>query len=105
LQSQSLNRLKGVPITDEIEMKHPFFSYYAGNKVIEFDICRNHPRVVDATNYGCKSCAFAEIMKDVGAHHFAKASPGEYSVLVPQLSENEHDPLIRHFCVTCDITS
>jgi len=34
-----------------------------------------------------------EIMTDVGSHHFVKAGTGQHSVLVPQPSDNEHDPL------------
>lgn len=34
-----------------------------------------------------------EIMTDVGTHHFVKASAGGHSVLVPQPSDDEHDPL------------
>ncbi|KAF7531731.1 hypothetical protein G7054_g8594 [Neopestalotiopsis clavispora] len=49
-----------------------------------------------------------EIMKDVGAHHFVKAAHGSASVLVPQPSDDEHDPLnwtprwkaITMFCAT-----
>jgi hypothetical protein len=37
-----------------------------------------------------------EIMKDVGTHHFVKASKGKHAVLVPQPSDDEHDPLVRH---------
>ena len=36
-----------------------------------------------------------EIMRDVGTHHFVKAATGEDSVLVPQPSDNEHDPLVQ----------
>ncbi|KAF4626677.1 hypothetical protein G7Y89_g11477 [Cudoniella acicularis] len=38
-----------------------------------------------------------EIMRDVGTHHFVKASAGAHSVLVPQPSDNEHDPLAPMF--------
>ncbi|OBT98042.1 hypothetical protein VE01_04066 [Pseudogymnoascus verrucosus] len=34
-----------------------------------------------------------EIMKDVGTHHFVKLSAGAGLVLVPQPSDDEHDPL------------
>lgn len=34
-----------------------------------------------------------EIMVDVGTHHFVKSSAGGHSVLVPQPSDDEHDPL------------
>ncbi|KAH8705907.1 major facilitator superfamily domain-containing protein [Talaromyces proteolyticus] len=34
-----------------------------------------------------------EIMTDVGNHHFVKSSSGEHSVLVPQPSDAENDPL------------
>jgi hypothetical protein len=34
-----------------------------------------------------------EIMTDVGSHHFVKAGTGQHSVLVPQPSDDEHDPL------------
>ncbi|CZR53299.1 related to HOL1, putative substrate-H+ antiporter [Phialocephala subalpina] len=34
-----------------------------------------------------------EIMTDVGTHHFVKAGGGQHSVLVPQPSDDEHDPL------------
>ncbi|KAH6656051.1 major facilitator superfamily protein [Truncatella angustata] len=34
-----------------------------------------------------------EIMKDVGTHHFVKAGQGSASVLVPQPSDDPHDPL------------
>jgi hypothetical protein len=35
-----------------------------------------------------------EIMKDVGSHHFVKAGGGHHDVLVPQPSDDEHDPLV-----------
>jgi hypothetical protein len=35
-----------------------------------------------------------EIMTDVGSHHFVKAGTGTHSVLVPQPSDDEHDPLV-----------
>jgi hypothetical protein len=35
-----------------------------------------------------------EIMIDVGTHHFVKAGTGEHSVLVPQPSDDPHDPLV-----------
>ena len=35
-----------------------------------------------------------EIMTDVGTHHFVKSSAGGHSVLVPQPSDDEHDPLV-----------
>lgn len=34
-------------------------------------------------------------MKDVGTHHFVKNSAGNHSVLVPQPSDDKHDPLVR----------
>ncbi|KAI1842068.1 hypothetical protein JX266_011719 [Neoarthrinium moseri] len=34
-----------------------------------------------------------EIMKDVGTHHFVKAGQRKSNVLVPQPSDDEHDPL------------
>ncbi|EED16212.1 conserved hypothetical protein [Talaromyces stipitatus ATCC 10500] len=34
-----------------------------------------------------------EIMTDVSTHHFVKSSQGDHSVLVPQPSNDEHDPL------------
>ncbi|RFU33317.1 hypothetical protein B7463_g2986, partial [Scytalidium lignicola] len=34
-----------------------------------------------------------EIMTDVGTHHFVKAGSGGHSVLVPQPSDDKHDPL------------
>jgi MFS family permease len=34
-----------------------------------------------------------EIMVDVGTHHFVKSAAGGHSVLVPQPSDSEHDPL------------
>ncbi|TEY80419.1 hypothetical protein BOTCAL_0038g00170 [Botryotinia calthae] len=34
-----------------------------------------------------------EIMKDVGTHYFVRSSTGGHPVLVPQPSNNEHDPL------------
>jgi predicted RNA binding protein YcfA (HicA-like mRNA interferase family) len=36
-----------------------------------------------------------EIMRDVGTHHFVKSSTGAGSVLVPQPSDDEHDPLVN----------
>ncbi|TAQ90917.1 hypothetical protein B7494_g814 [Chlorociboria aeruginascens] len=38
-----------------------------------------------------------EIMTDVGTHHFVKSSAGGHSVLVPQPSDDEHDPLAPMF--------
>jgi hypothetical protein len=38
-----------------------------------------------------------EIMTDVGSHHFVKAGTGTHSVLVPQPSDDEHDPLVYDF--------
>jgi hypothetical protein len=35
-----------------------------------------------------------EIMTDVGTHHFVKSSAGGHSVLIPQPSDDEHDPLV-----------
>jgi hypothetical protein len=37
-----------------------------------------------------------EIMTDVGSHHFVKAGTGAHSVLVPQPSDSEHDPLVSY---------
>jgi hypothetical protein len=34
-------------------------------------------------------------MVDVGTHHFVKSAAGGHSVLVPQPSDDEHDPLVR----------
>lgn len=34
-------------------------------------------------------------MTDVGMHHFVKAGTGGHSVLIPQPSDDEHDPLVR----------
>lgn len=34
-----------------------------------------------------------EIMSDVGSHHFVKAGKGSDKVLVPQPSDDPHDPL------------
>lgn len=34
-----------------------------------------------------------EIMTDVGTHHFVKAAAGQHSVLIPQPSDDQHDPL------------
>lgn len=33
-------------------------------------------------------------MTDVGTHHFVKAGSGDHSVLVPQPSDDPHDPLV-----------
>lgn len=35
-----------------------------------------------------------EIMSDVGSHHFVKAGEGSGNVLVPQPSNDPHDPLV-----------
>lgn len=35
-----------------------------------------------------------EIMADVGSHHFVKSSTTSDRVLVPQPSNNPHDPLV-----------
>jgi hypothetical protein len=35
-----------------------------------------------------------EIMVDVGTHHFVKSAAGTHSVLVPQPSDDQHDPLV-----------
>ena len=35
-----------------------------------------------------------EIMIDVGTHHFVKSAAGGHSVLVPQPSDDQHDPLV-----------
>lgn len=35
-----------------------------------------------------------EIMTDVGSHHFVKSSATSDRVLVPQPSDNPHDPLV-----------
>ncbi len=32
-------------------------------------------------------------MTDVGTHHFVKAAAGQHSVLIPQPSDDQHDPL------------
>lgn len=32
-------------------------------------------------------------MTDVGSHHFVKAGTGQHSVLIPQPSDDKHDPL------------
>ena len=37
-----------------------------------------------------------EIMVDVGTHHFVKAGTGTHSVLVPQPSDDQHDPLVGY---------
>ncbi|KAI4133719.1 MAG: hypothetical protein LQ338_000048 [Usnochroma carphineum] len=37
-----------------------------------------------------------EIMADVGNHHFVKSSAASGRVLVPQPSDNPHDPLVIH---------
>jgi MFS family permease len=42
---------------------------------------------------GTKIYPGTEIMKDVGAYHFARAGGGHHSVLVPQPSTDHHDPL------------
>lgn len=39
-------------------------------------------------------------MVDVGTHHFVKASAGGHSVLVPQPSDDEHDPLVSRSLLT-----
>jgi predicted RNA binding protein YcfA (HicA-like mRNA interferase family) len=36
-----------------------------------------------------------EIMADVGSHHFVKSSSTSDRVLVPQPSQDPHDPLVR----------
>ena len=36
-----------------------------------------------------------EIMVDVGSHHFVKSTNSSGRVLVPQPSDNKHDPLVR----------
>jgi hypothetical protein len=36
-----------------------------------------------------------EIMADVGSHHFVKSSSKSDRVLVPQPSQDPHDPLVR----------
>lgn len=49
-----------------------------------------------------------EILKDVGTHHFVKAGGANANVLVPQPSDDPHDPLnwspkwkaITMFCAT-----
>ena len=43
-----------------------------------------HTRIVPGT----------EIMADVGTHHFVKSSANSDRVLVPQPSDNPHDPLV-----------
>ena len=35
-----------------------------------------------------------EVMRDVGSHHFVKSSGKSDRVLVPQPSEDPHDPLV-----------
>jgi predicted RNA binding protein YcfA (HicA-like mRNA interferase family) len=37
-----------------------------------------------------------EIMADVGSHHFVKSKASPDRVLVPQPSEDSHDPLVRY---------
>lgn len=37
-----------------------------------------------------------EIMADVGTHHFVKSGAKSGRVLVPQPSEDPHDPLVRY---------
>ena len=40
-------------------------------------------------------------MTDVGSHHFVKSSAASDRVLVPQPSDDPHDPLVRlHRCCT-----
>jgi hypothetical protein len=41
-----------------------------------------------------------EIMIDVGTHHFVKSGGGGHSVLVPQPSDDEHDPLVSTSPIT-----
>jgi hypothetical protein len=41
-----------------------------------------------------------EIMIDVGTHHFVKAGTGGHSVLVPQPSDDQHDPLVSSQVLT-----
>ncbi|KAL8795615.1 MAG: hypothetical protein Q9195_001853 [Heterodermia aff. obscurata] len=36
-----------------------------------------------------------EVMTDVGSHHFVKSSAASDRVLVPQPSDDPHDPLVR----------
>lgn len=38
-----------------------------------------------------------EIMADVGSHHFVKSKASPDRVLVPQPSEDSHDPLVRSY--------
>ena len=35
-----------------------------------------------------------EVMRDVGSHHFVKSSAESGNVLVPQPSDDPHDPLV-----------
>lgn len=42
---------------------------------------------------GTKIYPGTELMKDVGSHHFVKGSTGAHRVLVPQPSDDPHDPL------------
>ena len=44
-----------------------------------------------------------EIMTDVGSHHFLKSTAGAGVVLVPQPSDDEHDPLVSGACL-CSLT-
>ena len=37
-----------------------------------------------------------EIMADVGSHHFVKSSANSDRVLVPQPSDDPHDPLVSY---------
>lgn len=37
-------------------------------------------------------------MTDVGSHHFVKMGGGAHDVLVPQPSDDEHDPLVSDLC-------
>ncbi len=38
-----------------------------------------------------------EVMVDVGTHHFVKSSAKSDQVLVPQPSDDPHDPLVSVF--------
>jgi len=40
-----------------------------------------------------------ELMTDVGSHHFVKAAGSSSRVLVPQPSDDPHDPLVGSTCL------
>ena len=46
-----------------------------------------------------------EIMKDVGSHHFVKSSAQSGPVLVPQPSDDPHDPLVSDVSICFDDTN